>query len=414
MKTLWSILPLLLTVVSSMVVVGQTTRKLLEKSDTTEPSSAVTSIKALEQTTRKSLERSDTTEPSSAVTSIKALEQTTRKSLEKSDTTEPSSAVTSIKALEQTTRKSLERSDSTEPVSTGVTQSPSSYSESRIVSLASLSPLSPTRAPTGDTTRSPDQLTSTKGIPTTGTLFYSTTGHLSQASQNVNSSIPGHEAETNSSQETSFSPRTEHWTTDDLVNDTGIPEIISFSTPVTNASGIDGFIVPGVQEKTQSPPTSVMTSSKRQPPDFHSTAATTSTTSNRGNVTSIIPLVNEVTKVTTRNYKRLTTAEAATKKIGLVTQCLIVIAILAGICTIFVICTIVLCTKLSSQRHNYRVNQMNGTELICISALLPEEERKMRKKLRPKRLKDFKESMARQTSDTDDDDLTLQSFVTEH
>ncbi|XP_051887913.1 P-selectin glycoprotein ligand 1 [Pristis pectinata] len=423
MQAMWCSLHVFLVIVSSTVVMGEGTSEKVDISDSTEPTSFVTSLDVQGQSTSKTLEISGSTKPTSVETSAITL-QSTRATLKISDSTEPTSVVTSVDVLGQSTRETLEISNATEPTSVGVTQSLSST-----VSLPTPSTLYPTSAPIDVTTGSPEHLTSTTGAPTTRTSVYSTMGYLSQTTQDVNSSqqpttylielsaSPGLEAVTNASQEPTFTNGSEHWATDDPGNDTDLPEITSFSTPVTNTSEAAVFLGPGINGKTQSPPTSKMTSATKQTPDFHSTttSATTNTAiTSRGNLKSTTPFVHDVTKVTTRNYNRLTTAQAATKKIGLVTQCLIVIAILAGICTIFVICTIVLCTKLSTQRHNYRVNQMNGTELICISALLPEEERKMRKKLRPKRLRDFKETMTGQTSDTDDDDLTLQSFVTEH
>lgn len=57
--------------------------------------------------------------------------------------------------------------------------------------------------------------------------------------------------------------------------------------------------------------------------------------------------------------------------IGVVKQCLIVIAGLAVVATIFIISTIVLCTKLSSRKYKLK-RQQQGTEMMCISSLLPE------------------------------------------
>uniref|UniRef100_UPI003AAA9924 P-selectin glycoprotein ligand 1 n=1 Tax=Centroberyx gerrardi TaxID=166262 RepID=UPI003AAA9924 len=58
---------------------------------------------------------------------------------------------------------------------------------------------------------------------------------------------------------------------------------------------------------------------------------------------------------------------------GVVSQCLIAIASLAGLATIFIVSTIILCAKLSSKKYRYRMRDSpQGTEMVCISALLPD------------------------------------------
>uniref|UniRef100_A0A8C6VVT5 Mucin 12, cell surface associated n=1 Tax=Nothobranchius furzeri TaxID=105023 RepID=A0A8C6VVT5_NOTFU len=56
---------------------------------------------------------------------------------------------------------------------------------------------------------------------------------------------------------------------------------------------------------------------------------------------------------------------------GVAKQCLIVIAVLAGLATIFMLSTIVLCVKLSARKPKAKKQQ--GTEMMCISSLLPEK-----------------------------------------
>ncbi|XP_078410508.1 P-selectin glycoprotein ligand 1 [Cetorhinus maximus] len=373
--------------------------------------------------------------------------------------------VAGMVVMEQTTRATLELTDSVE-TSVGVTQNPSKYSESTTESLATTPPLNPSSAtpppldpssitpppldpssatpplldqssatpqhldpmstPLADATGSPTQLTSTAGTPTTSAPVYSTTGVLSHTTQDFNASESSIflrlETETGVNQDSSPTIGSQHWTTDETGTGTYTPEITSASTAVTNTSEVGGYVHPDVWVKTQPPPTSTLTSTKKQPTSFHpvTTSAPTVTTITKVNesmpLNPTIPFISKIIKTTTRSYNRLSTAQVTAKKISLVAQCLIAIAILAGVCTIFVICTVVLCTKLSTQRQNYRVNRTNGTELICISALLPEDERKLRRKMRPKRLRDhLKETAVGQNSDSDDDDdLTLHSFVTEH
>ncbi|GLD55307.1 uncharacterized protein AKAME5_000782300 [Lates japonicus] len=52
-------------------------------------------------------------------------------------------------------------------------------------------------------------------------------------------------------------------------------------------------------------------------------------------------------------------------------RCLIAIASLAGLATIFMVSTIILCTKLSTRKYRVKKSQQ-ATEMMCISALLPE------------------------------------------
>ncbi|KAM7369021.1 hypothetical protein PAMP_013320 [Pampus punctatissimus] len=56
---------------------------------------------------------------------------------------------------------------------------------------------------------------------------------------------------------------------------------------------------------------------------------------------------------------------------GVVKHCLITIATLAGLATIFIVTTIVLCTRLSAKKYKVKRPQQE-TEMMCISALLPE------------------------------------------
>lgn len=394
---MWCSLSALLVVLPCLAVMGQ---------DTSDAPALPTSTSADTSTvtSHNALEKSESTVPKSLVESVTNPRSTSETTARLSDST----SVTTVADVsqQQSTWKPVAYSHPPETTSTAVTPSPSTHSANIRESSPTVSSQSPTTAHIEDTTGSTIQLTSR----TVGAL--STTGYLSQTTQGQTSSQPT----TTHLMESSTTPGPEvgtntngsvHWATDEPKTDLTTTEVTSFSTPTTNTS--EGLLGPGVRGKGQHPPSRGVTSTKTPTPHARPTTTASTAVTSSGKLRPAIPTAF---RVTTRSRDRHTTAQAATKKIGLVTQCLIVIAFLAGLCTIFVICTIVLCTKLSAQRHNYRVNQMNGTELVCISALLPEEERKMRKKLRPKRLRDFTE--AGKSSDTDDDDLTLHSFVTEH
>ncbi|XP_032899634.1 P-selectin glycoprotein ligand 1 [Amblyraja radiata] len=392
MPGMWCSLSALLVVLYCLAVMGQDTRDAPAFPTST---SADTST----VTPQNALEKSESTVPKSLVES----------DTKPRSTSETTAVVTGADASQQqSTWKPFAYSHPPEPTPTAVTPSPSTHPANITGSSPTVSSQSPTTAPIEGTTGSTNQPTSR----TVGAL--STTGYLSQTTQGETSSQPA----TTHLMESSTTPGLEegtntngsvHWATDEPKTDLTTTEVTSFSTPTTNTS--EGFLGPDVIGKGQHPPSRGVTSTKTPTPGARPTTTASTAVTSSGKLRPAIPTA---VRVTTRSRDRPTTAQAATKKIGLVTQCLIVIAFLAGVCTIFVICTIILCTKLSAQSHNYRVNQMNGTELTCISALLPEEERKMRKKLRPKRLREFTETLAGKSSDTDDDDLTLRSFVTEH
>ncbi|XP_078126979.1 P-selectin glycoprotein ligand 1 [Sander vitreus] len=57
---------------------------------------------------------------------------------------------------------------------------------------------------------------------------------------------------------------------------------------------------------------------------------------------------------------------------GVVKNCLIAIASLAALATVFIVSTIILCTKLSTRKYKVKKTSQPATEMMCISALLPE------------------------------------------
>ncbi|XP_072338599.1 uncharacterized protein [Scyliorhinus torazame] len=415
MSLLWCSLPVFLAVVAGMVVMGQITRETLATTDSTQSRSAEVTQdggKYFESTT-ENLTTPPPVDQSSSTPPPVDQSSSTPPPVDQSSSTPP--------PVDQSSPTSppVDQSSSTPPPVDQSSSTPPPVDQSS----STPPPLDPTSTPLAP---------STAGTPATSTFVYSTTGFPSHTTQDFNASqqattvsmessaFPGLETETDASQDSSPTPGPQPWTTEEPGTESGTSEVTSESA-VTNTSEIGGHVHPDGRVKTQPPATSTLTSTKKQPTSFYlvTTGVTTLTTITKVNESMFLkPTISTVSKIlrtSTRSYNRLSTAQVKPKKISLVAQCLIAIAILAGICTIFVICTVVLCTKLSSQRQNYRVEQSNGTELMCISALLPEEERKLKKKMRPKRLRDhFKEISAGQNSDSDDDDLTLHSFITEH
>ncbi|MCI4392486.1 hypothetical protein PGIGA_G00146450 [Pangasianodon gigas] len=140
------------------------------------------------------------------------------------------------------------------------------------------------------------------------------------------------------------------------------------------------------------------------------------------NSTTVKPMVRSTTKIsTTQNHtptkphstqkpdesttKVCPTAEA--KGDSLVGRCLIVIASLAALATIFIMTTIVLATKLAGIRHRHRASLLHETEMICISALMNDSDHPIPKPKHPK----SNGALIPITEDEDGDDLTLNSFL---
>ncbi|TKS84493.1 P-selectin glycoprotein ligand 1 [Collichthys lucidus] len=87
-----------------------------------------------------------------------------------------------------------------------------------------------------------------------------------------------------------------------------------------------------------------------------------------------IPTSKSTPATTTVSREASNNAEAKTCSTrGVVKQCLIAIASLAALATIFMVSTIVLCTKLSARKYKVTKPQ-TATEMMCISSLLPERD----------------------------------------
>uniref|UniRef100_A0A3P8SVC5 Selectin P ligand n=1 Tax=Amphiprion percula TaxID=161767 RepID=A0A3P8SVC5_AMPPE len=98
---------------------------------------------------------------------------------------------------------------------------------------------------------------------------------------------------------------------------------------------------------------------------------------------------------------------------SLARNCLIIIAALAALATVFMVSTIVLCTKLSARKYRVKKPQQ-GTEMMCISALLPEPSYSYTRQRNPVR---NGVRVIPGGGDSDDDlgdNLTLSSFLPEN
>lgn len=93
-----------------------------------------------------------------------------------------------------------------------------------------------------------------------------------------------------------------------------------------------------------------------------------------------------------------------------VKQCLLAILVLALVATVFFVCTVVLAIRLSRKTHTYPVRSYSPTEMVCISALLPEGGEGAPATANGG-LPKSQGLKAETREDRDGDDLTLHSFL---
>uniref|UniRef100_A0A3B5PY90 Selectin P ligand n=1 Tax=Xiphophorus maculatus TaxID=8083 RepID=A0A3B5PY90_XIPMA len=98
---------------------------------------------------------------------------------------------------------------------------------------------------------------------------------------------------------------------------------------------------------------------------------------------------------------------------GVVKQCLIVVAVLALVATIFVISTIVLCIKLSARKYKVRKPQQD-TEMMCISSLLPDRSHTYTRQRNPVSNGVLVYPVGGDSDEEGGDNLTLSSFLPEN
>ncbi|XP_035524549.1 P-selectin glycoprotein ligand 1 [Morone saxatilis] len=98
---------------------------------------------------------------------------------------------------------------------------------------------------------------------------------------------------------------------------------------------------------------------------------------------------------------------------GVVKHCLITIAALAGLATVFMVSTIVLCTKLSARKYKVK-KPSQSTEMICISALLPERNHTYTRQRNPVPNGVLVIHHGGDSDEDGGDNLTLSSFLPEN
>ncbi|XP_056119791.1 P-selectin glycoprotein ligand 1 [Rhinichthys klamathensis goyatoka] len=137
------------------------------------------------------------------------------------------------------------------------------------------------------------------------------------------------------------------------------------------------------------------------------TAATTrmSTDTDRRTTTVISTATRKSTTVTTHSCPT-----ASSQDDRLVSRCLIAIASMAALTTIFIVSTICLATKLSGYRYRHKAHLLQETEMVCISALMNDTDHPVPK---PRRHPKSNGALIPNTEDgdPDGDNLTLNSFL---
>ncbi|XP_076019759.1 uncharacterized protein LOC143011001 [Genypterus blacodes] len=105
-----------------------------------------------------------------------------------------------------------------------------------------------------------------------------------------------------------------------------------------------------------------------------------------------------------------TVVPSCTLNRGVISKCLTVIASLAGLATVFMVSTIVLCTKLSTRKYRVKTAQQE-TEMMCISSLLPERNYTYARQRNPVSNGVLVIPSGGDSDDDEGDNFTLRSFL---
>ncbi|XP_029024040.1 mucin-5AC-like [Betta splendens] len=157
-------------------------------------------------------------------------------------------------------------------------------------------------------------------------------------------------------------------------------------------------------------------SSSDAPSPSHSTASSSSTAGVFIRpVSRLLPVFSTKAAAATAAAPRTSQSPSGTavqtcSSRGLVTQCLIIIASLAALATVFMVSTIVLCAKASARKSRVK-RPAEETEMMCISALLPERNHAYTRQHNPVSNGVLVLPMGTDSDDDMGDNLTLSSFL---
>ncbi|XP_051551831.1 P-selectin glycoprotein ligand 1-like [Myxocyprinus asiaticus] len=142
----------------------------------------------------------------------------------------------------------------------------------------------------------------------------------------------------------------------------------------------------------------------------HTTAASTIMPLDKSTTSAALPsTASRTTKNQTSTTEKAPSCfTASPQRDGLVSRCLIAIASMAALTTIFIISTICLVTKLSGYRYRYKAH-LQETEMVCISALMNDTDHPVPKPRHPKSNGALIPNT--EDGDPDGDNLTLNSFL---
>lgn len=283
--------------------------------------------------------------------------------------------MTSSSATTSTASLSTEITSTTEPEVRSISSSTPSPFESAQTSLFIQNPSSPS-------------------VSTTSTMTTNPTSEAAPVSDATSSTVTLWETSTNSADLSSasqpVSATTTHSSTSEFINTvhtTAEPHTISFSTDSANNATANtstspaGIFIPRVPKKLPIPTTQSTTATYTAPSEVSKTSP----------ITEVQPCSNK----------------------SMAKQCLIAIASLAGLATIFMVSTVILCAKLSSRKYKVKKPQQD-TEMMCISALLPDRSNSYRRQRNPVTNGVLVIHGRRDSDEDGGDNLTLSSFLPEN
>ncbi|XP_041666087.1 P-selectin glycoprotein ligand 1 [Cheilinus undulatus] len=281
--------------------------------------------------------------------------------------------------------------------------------------------ISETATPTSDQPRQQPATTSTnKATPSATTPSASlTTAPIIEPTSTTKPEVTTKLPPTNSSTDFTQTPFSTHNQSSPSVSSkaTLTENTTSGTAPTTDKSTTGTLALPSSPPTTKTASTST---SERTTGRSNTEPPTTNTTDNATSPAGVlIPKDSKTLPTqTTKSPQTITKSLPSTdpqhcSTRHLVKQSLIAIASLAALATIFMVSTIVLCTKLSSRKYRMK-RPKQDTEMMCISSLLPERNYNYSRHRNPPSNGVLVMHMAGDSDEEGGDNLTLSSFLPEN